>query len=50
MINRLKEFWEELMIINEQVIWRNSAERRALAVERIAAVRRGENPYADLMD
>ena len=49
-MNKLKEFFEELMIIHEQIIWQNSAERRALAIERIAAVRRGENPYADLME
>ena len=56
MINKLKEFWEELMIINEQVIWQNSAERRELAVTRISQLRSftsGEsniNPYDDLYE
>ena len=50
MVNKLKGLWEELMIMNEQVIWQNSEARRELARERIAALNRGENPYLDLMD
>ena len=56
MINKLKEFWEELMIINEQVIWQNSDERRELAVTRISQLRAftsGEsniNPYDELYE
>jgi len=48
MVNKIKELWEELMIFHEQVMWKNSKARRELAVERIEALRRGENPYEDL--
>ena len=54
-MNKLSDFREELMIIHEQVLWRNSDERRELAVTRIEQLKAftsGKsdfNPYADLM-
>ncbi len=40
----IKDLWETFMMYNERVAWNNSPERRALATERIEALRRGENP------
>lgn len=56
MKEKLQELWEQFQAYNEEIIWKNSLERKELAIDRLAALRAftsGEsdvNPYADLYD
>lgn len=56
MIQKIKDFWEEIMIMYEKAMWNSSAERRELAVTRIhqlKAFTSGEsdfNPYAEFYE
>ena len=56
MIQKLKDLWEQFQVYNEEIVWKNSPERKELAIDRLTALRAftsGEsdvNPYADLYD
>lgn len=56
MVDKLKDLWEQFQAYNEKIVWKNSPERKELAIDRLTALRAftsGENdinPYADLYD
>lgn len=56
MFNKLKDFWEEVMIAYEKAMWNSSEERKVLAITRIEKLKSftsGEskfNPYAEFYE
>ena len=56
MKEKLQDLWEQFQAYNEEIVWKNSPERKELAIDRITTLRSftsGEtdvNPYAEFYD